>query len=147
MKKEKNKNVKDKEKNKYNSVIKEKFHEKNPTEKLEMNLSYPIKINTKYHKKKLNNIESTISEKKISTSPKQPNVFRDKLFLNNFTISEKANNIKNYKNSFNNKNNSSSENLNNIKKEEKNGNKSNKDNSIEDNNDFYTKKKSNFKIK
>lgn len=144
MKKEKNKNVKDKEKNKYNSVIKEKFQGKNPTEKLEMNLSYPIKINTKYHKKKLNNIESTISEKKISTSPKQPNVFRDKLFLNNFTISKKTNNIKNYKNSFNNKNNSSSENLNNIKKEEKNGNKSNKDNkdnSIEDNNDFYTKKK------
>ena len=147
MKKEKNKNVKNKEKIKfkYNSVIKGKFHEKNPSEKLEMNLCYPIKINTKYFKKKLNNIESTPSKMEVSISPGQSNASKDKIFFNNFTISEKVKkydnkSIKNSLNKMDNRNNSSSDNIDNINKDEQ-MEKNYKDNSLEEKNDFYKKKK------
>ena len=147
MKNEKNKNEKDKEKIKfkYNLAIKGKFHEKNPSEKLEMNLCYPIKINAKYFNKKLNNIKSTTPKKEISIFQKQSNTSKDKIFFNNFTISEKVKkydnkSIKNCLNKMDNRNNSSSDDINNINKDEQ-IEKNYKDNSLEDNIDFYKKKK------
>ena len=142
MKKEKNKNVKNKEKIKfkYNSVIKGKFHEKNPSEKLEMNLCYPIKINTKYFNQKLNNFEFTTPKKEISISRKQSNTSKDKIFFNNFTISEKVKKYDNKSieyslNKIDNKNNSSSDNIYNINKVQEIG-KNYKDNSLEDSIEF-----------
>ena len=69
MKKEKNKRTGGKEKYKTE-------HEKNNTEKLEMNLSYPIKINTKIYKKRLNHIESNSPKNTISISPRQSNYYK-----------------------------------------------------------------------
>ena len=153
MKKEKDKNVKNKEKIKFknNFVIKGKFHGKNPSEKLEMNLCYPIKIKIKYFNKQLNNIKSTTPKKEISISRKQSNTSKDKIFFNNFTISEKVKkydnkSIENSLNKMDNRNNSSSDNINNINKDEQ-IEKNYKDNSLEDNIDFYKKKKEHLQNK
>ena len=143
MKKEK-KYSKDKEKYKSGQ-------EKNHTQKLEMNLSYPIKINTKICKKALNHIESSSPKNKISNSPRQLNIKKDKIFVNNFIISEKSKNInKSLKNSVNlmeNKKNSSSDTINNLNKNEKRKEMHNEnididENSLE-NNDFYNVKNNN----
>ena len=150
MKKEKNRYFKDK----YKFVIKEQNHEKNKTEKLEMNLSYQTKIKIKNKKKLLNNIESTSPKNKKSISPNQSNLSKDKIFLNNFLKAEKQNNNNNsQKKSI--KINSSSGNKNILNKDEKpkeieiemETEKPNINNNSLKNNDFYNIKKNKLKSK
>ena len=93
MKKEKNKYnpfiiSKDKETNKHK--IKEKTHIKNHTLKLEMNLSHPAKIVMKTSKEKFNLLESNSFKNKISFSPKQFFLSKDKTIFNNYINSDKA---------------------------------------------------------
>ena len=113
MKKEKNKYYKDK----YKFTIKEQNHDKNKTEKLEMNLSYQAKKKIKNNKKLLNNINYTSSKNKKSISPNQSNLSKDKIFLNNFLKVEKQINNDSQKNPI--KKNSSSTHINILNKEEK----------------------------
>ncbi len=159
MKKVKNKYTKGFDKNK--SLLKKHSHEKNHTEKLEMNLSYPIKINKKFFKKKINILESSTIKNKMSISPKQSKISKDKIFINNFINSEKCkkNFNKSLKNSFNNiinKDNSSFDNIRNSNKEEKeetnkqikNKEKNEENNSLENNNNnFYNVNKNKNKLK
>ena len=157
MKKVKNKYTKGFDKN--NSLFKKHIHEKNHIEKLEMNLSYPIKINKKFFKKKINILESSTIKNKMSISPEQSKISKDKIFINNFINSEKCkkNFNKSLKNSFNNiinKDNSSSDNIRNSNKEEKeetnkqikNKEKNEENNSLENNNNnFYNVNKNKLK--
>ena len=83
MKKEKNKNnpfCTSNNKEKYRSTIKEKTHIKNPTTKLEMNLSHPMKI-INYSKDKLNLLESNSFKNKITISPKQFLLSKEKIIF------------------------------------------------------------------
>jgi len=148
MKKEKNKNnpfCTSNNKEKYRSTFKEKAHTKNPTTKLEMNLSHPIKINMNHSKDKLNLLESNSFKNKITISPKQFLLSKNKTIFNDNKNQKNVNKnkkIENYiKHSINLPKNTSSDNIN----HSNNNNNSNIEN-IEnkeanetsmDNNDFY----------
>ena len=154
MKKEKNKNnpfCNSNNKEKYRSTLKEKTHTKNPTTKLEMNLSHPIKINLNHSKDKLNLLESNSFKNKITISPKQFLLSKDKIIFNDHKFQKNINKNKkteNYlKHSINLAKNTSSDNINysNNKNNFNDKNKSNIDNIVHenenetsmDNNDFY----------
>lgn len=125
MKREKSKNIKEKEKYKY--ITKNQLHYKNPTENLQINLSYPIKININNFPKKINLFESAFVKNKMSISPKQSIISKNKFFNNNGINKEKTkNNInKSQKNTINymKENNSSFDNKN--KQKESNIDKNN----------------------
>ena len=154
MKKEKNKNnpfCNSNNKEKYRSTLKEKTHTKNPTTKLEVNLSHPIKINLNHSKDKLNLLESNSFKNKITISPKQFLLSKDKIIFNDHKFQKNINKNKkteNYlKHSINLAKNTSSDNINysNNKNNFNDKNKSNIDNIVHenenetsmDNNDFY----------
>ena len=119
MKKEKNKNnpfCNSNNKEKYRSTLKEKTHTKNPTTKLEMNLSHPIKINMTHSKEKLNLLESNSFKSKITISPKQFLLSKDKIIISDHKNQKNINKNKkteNYlKHSINLAKNTSSDNIN-----------------------------------
>ena len=119
MKKEKNKNnpfCTSNNKYKYRSTFKEKTHIKNPTTKLEMNLSHPIKINMTHSKEKLNLLESNSFKSKITISPKQFLLSKDKIIISEHKNQKNINKNKkteNYlKHSINLAKNTSSDNIN-----------------------------------
>ena len=119
MKKEKNKNnpfCTSNNKYKYRSTFKEKTHIKNPTTKLEMNLSHPIKINMTHSKEKLNLLESNSFKSKITISPKQFLLSKDKIIISDHKNQKNINKNKkteNYlKHSINLAKNTSSDNIN-----------------------------------
>ena len=119
MKKEKNKNnpfCTSNNKDKYRSTFKEKTHIKNPTTKLEMNLSHPIKINMTHSKEKLNLLESNSFKSKITISPKQFLLSKDKIIISDHKNQKNINKNKkteNYlKHSINLAKNTSSDNIN-----------------------------------
>ena len=165
MKKEKNKNnpfCTSNNKEKYRSTFKEKTHTKNPTTKLEMNLSHPIKINMNHSKDKLNLLESNSFKNKITISPKQFLLSKDKIIINDHKNQKNVNKNKkaeNYlKHSINLAKNTSSDNINHSNNKN-NANVKNESNieDIEnenanetsmDNNDFYkvTQNKIKFSI-
>jgi len=138
-------------KEKYRTSIKEKMHIKNPTTKLEMNLSHPIKINMNHSKDKINLLESNSFKKKITISPKQFLLSKDKIIFNdhknqkNIIKNKKTDNY--LKHSINLAKNTSSDNINHSKnknnsndKNESNIDKIKHENENEtsmDNNDFY----------
>ena len=138
-------------KEKYRTSIKEKMHIKNPTTKLEMNLSHPIKINMNHSKDKINLLESNSFKKKITISPKQFLLSKDKIIFNdhknqkNIIKNKKTDNY--LKHSINLAKNTSSDNINHSKNKNNSNdkNESNIDNvkheneneTSMDNNDFY----------
>jgi len=138
-------------KEKYRTSIKEKMHIKNPTTKLEMNLSHPIKINMNHSKDKINLLESNSFKKKITISPKQLLLSKDKIIFNdhknqkNIIKNKKTDNY--LKHSINLAKNTSSDNINHSKNKNNSNdkNESNIDNvkheneneTSMDNNDFY----------
>ena len=138
-------------KEKYRTSIKEKMHIKNPTTKLEMNLSHPFKINMNHSKDKINLLESNSFKKKITISPKQFLLSKDKIIFNdhknqkNIIKNKKTDNY--LKHSINLAKNTSSDNINHSKnknnsndKNESNIDKIKHENENEtsmDNNDFY----------
>ena len=154
MKKEKNLNnpfctSNNKEKNR--TIIKEKTHIKNPTTKLEMNLSHPFKIKMKSSKDKLNLLESNSFKSKITISPKQFLLSKEKIIFSdhknqkNITKSKKTENY--LKHSINLAKNISSDSINhsldkknfsdkNVSNIDNNGHENPNETSM-DNNDFY----------
>ena len=162
MKKEKNKNNPfciSNNKEKYRSTFKEKTHIKNPTTKLEMNLSHPIKINMNHSKDKLNLLESNSFKNKITISPKQFLLSKDKIIFSDHKNQKNINKNKkteNYlKHSINLAKNTSSDNINHSQNKMivNDKNKSNIDNNEHenenetsmDNNDFYQVPQNNIK--
>ena len=151
MKKEKYKYIYDKEKKRM--IHKDRIHEKNQTEKLEIDLSYPIKINIKQYKNKLNILGLSSSENKISISPKKSILPKERHIISNYINSSKRkkNNNKSQKNSIKktkNKNNSSLDDINPINKNDNEKEIKNiNENSLENENEEIINTKKNNKLK